>query len=206
MWNIGSRRLQEARLADGAMPIAANGQIEYAADRGTQTAPYGWDDLVAPASAVNPPGGVSAAVYNATDCTFDFADGLTRRLDFVYQMPHRWLEGSSAYFHVHVGYSSVNAGNVRWRYAYRVWANDGAKPAFTTADVTKAAAESTAHKRVDFGEISLAGTTISTIVQIQLTRLGSDAADTYTGTVQLISADLHYQSDVMTGSTQEWTK
>ena len=167
----------------------------------------GWDDLVQPATAVNPPGGVGPATYNVTDSTLDFVEGSDNRCDFNFQVPHRWLEASSVKLHLHVYHSTNGVGNTRWTVSYRVVNRAGAKPGWTTpAAIIVAAPASTNHVVLDLLTITMAAKTISCVVQVQLVRNGGHGNDTYGGDVQLISADLHFQSDTATGSVAEGTK
>lgn len=205
-YKLGKYKVQEAGAANGAMPAIQNGQLEYIPGRATATTPDGWDDLVSTATAINPAGISGPATYNPTECAWVFPDAATRRLDFVFQMPHRWKEGSTVKFHIHAFHSAPAGGNTRWQMLIRTWDIGAAKGAFSTSYITIAAPGSTAHTVLDLATIDMTGLHISAIVQIQLSRLGADGADTYMGTVSLMSADLHYQSDTMTGSSAESSK
>jgi hypothetical protein len=206
-YRLGRYRVQESRAADGALLGMDNGQIEYIPGRLTITEPDGWDDLVLPAAAVNPSGLTSPPAWDSTESAWKFADNANKRIDFVWQMPHRWKEGTSVKFHIHYFLSGSGGGNTYWKLNYRVWNINGAKPSWSgTEYITLATPGSTNHVFGAIKTITMSGKTISCIVQAQLTREGGSGSDTYSGDVYLLSADLHYQSDVMTGSAAEATK
>jgi len=167
----------------------------------------GWDDLVILATVVNPAGIVGPAVYNATESTLDFQNGSSERCDFSYQMPHRWKEGSEVHFHIHVFHSTAGAGNTRWAIQYRVCPLNGAKPVWIVEPpFLLAAPGSTNHVILTIKHVDMTGILISSLVQFQVVRTGGHGDDSYAGDVQMLSADLHYQSDVMTGSANEFAK
>ena len=168
----------------------------------------GWDDLVLGATAVNPAGIVGPVVYNQTQSTLDWQDNVDCRADFSFQLPHRWHEATDTHFHLHVLHADASAGNSRWSVKWRILDRDEAQPAWTTdATISIAAPGSTDHVLLPIKSFAMAGYRVSCIVQVQLTRLAStDALDTYEADIQMMSADLHYQSDTMTGSIAEGVK
>jgi hypothetical protein len=155
-----------------------------------------WDDLVIPATAVNPPGGVGPASYNTTEATLDFVNGADNRCDFTFQLPHRWKEGTSVYFHLHVLHSTNAAANTRWTLSHRTTSIDGADPGWTTdAAIILATPASTAHTILAIKTQAMSGHKISACLQYQLVRNGGHGDDTYSGDVRMISADVHYEID-----------
>lgn len=168
-----------------------------------------WDDLVISAVAVNPPGSVGPAVINTTNSTLDFENGSTQRCDFVWQLPHGYMTGSAAEFHIHYKCSDANTGNVTWNYAYRWIEINGVIPAFTIGSISMPIPTPGASNKhylfeiIGTGSLTGVGMGISSIIQVQLSRVGG--TDTYNGNVQMLSADIHFQKDT-NGSYQELVK
>jgi hypothetical protein len=166
----------------------------------------GWDDLVIPATAVNPPGGVQAATQNITELTLDFENGKDCRIDLVYQMPHRWKVGGELRFHLHTFRSTNETGKVaRWLVKWRYAIEDSASKAAWTDDaaVLIAVPSGTGPKIIPIKAFTMAGCGISSCVQIQLTRTATHSDDTYNGNVEVYNLDGHYQIARAMGSTNE---
>lgn len=206
-YRLGRYRVQESQAADGALLGMDNGQIEYIPGGGSSIVVDGWDDLVQPAAAVNPSGLTSPPAWDSTESAWKFVNGSSKRIDFVWQMPHRWKQESSVKFHIHYFTSDNGSANTYWKLNYRVWNINGTKPSWSgTEYITLATPGSTNHVLGDIKTITMSGKTISCVVQAQLTREGGSGSDTYSGDVFLLSADLHYQSDTTTGSSAESSK
>lgn len=168
-----------------------------------------WDDLRFPASGLNPPGPENAPAVNTSLGTLTFADGSTRVVAGLAQMPHSWLEGSTVEPHVH--WIQPAAGNVTWRLEYRILpAIGGLLPAeWTTVTVSNAVSEYPGAGNwiqiTPLGSIDMTGYTLSAMILFRLARLGGDAADTLSGAVDLLEFDIHYQIDGR-GSRKEFIK
>jgi hypothetical protein len=139
--------------------------------------------------------------------TLDFSATSVNTIQLAYQMPHAWMVGQSdVNFHVHWFPSSTNTGNVVWELKYR-WTNiNDVVGAYTTVTTTEAAPGVIKQQKIG-ASFTLDGTGkgISSILQMQLQRLGTDAADTFTGLAQVMSLDCHYKRDSY-GSIQEYIK
>ena len=137
---------------------------------------------------------------------WSFAPAATNFLFFVAQLPHTYKEGTSLNAHIHWEPSNTDTGNVLWRMSYR-WRNNGeTAAAMTDVDITVSANGTALTLQIDsFASISKTDALISSILDIQLSRIGGDAADTFTGNAILKEFDIHYMvsSD---GSINEWSK
>lgn len=169
-----------------------------------------WDDLRAPATAINPTGTAVAATVNVDDGTFAFANGANQTVVASFQLPHAWKEGSSIDIHVHWAKTTSAAGTVKWQMKYE-WTNIGATRAGFSSFVDGSEYVSnsdTAGKHAIFSFPLVAGTgkTVSSQLIIVLQRLSSGAgADTYGAPATLMELDVHYQMDTV-GSKQEYIK
>lgn len=153
-----------------------------------------WDDLRVPAVQVNLSGPAAAPAYNAAEITLDFSATQINTVQFDFQLPHTYKEGTDVIFHAHFKPSTANAGDIVWEHKVR-WSNVGdVVGAFATTSQTEAAAG--VEDEHDIGAsktLDGAGKRISSVIQLQLQRLGNDVADSFTGLVQALSFDLHFQ-------------
>jgi hypothetical protein len=169
-----------------------------------------WDDLRFPAQGINPPGAATdPALENTTGCWLFNQTG-AHTLAGIAQMPHMWKEGSTLSPHAHVTATSSGAGNTVWQLEYQI--KDIGETFDFTAGWTAATPVTVAtsgvdgkHAVIEFADIPMTGKHISCLIHWKLSRLGSDAADTYGDQVRLLEFDIHYQIDSM-GSAQEYTK
>lgn len=160
-----------------------------------------WDDLRVPAqnTKINPAQSEPAFeqwIDGVFAYHFENDNADDESLHFVAQMPHRYLEGSDFIPHIHWSPDNTNTGNVVWEFEYTIANIDGTFPSTTTDSIT-VAADGTADKhQVDaFATIDGTGLTISHMIVCRLTRLGTDAADTFTGNAVFLEFDFHYQVD-----------
>ena len=166
-----------------------------------------WDDLKAPATAINPPGIASDPDFDTTYGGWLFNASGVELLWIILQMPHDYKEGSAIRPHVHWYPISTNTGDVYWRMEYK-WTNvnDTDAGTFTTLNVLDAG-DGTAYKHqvVNFDEIAGTGKKISSLLIIKFSRQGSEGTDTYTGDALFREFDVHYQKDGF-GSDEEYVK
>lgn len=164
-----------------------------------------WDDLRAPATAINPIGPVSAPSPDATTPGLLFEAGKDQMIYIVMQLPHTWKMGTSIYPHIHWEPATNNIGTVKWQLSYR-WRNHGATAAALT-DLTLLTLTTGGVANVlrydAFDTISGDTKDISSMLQIALSRTGT--ADSFTGSARLLEFDIHYQVDSR-GSRQERSK
>ena len=177
-----------------------------------------WDDLRFPLTAAKLDTSAGRIDYNFDDCTVDFQDNakLTDPACIVAQFQHKKLLGSAVELHVHwlqnqnkvpnflIGYRWINLGEA----AIAVGSEQYLIP--TGNLVTYAAG--TIHQLTEFGMITKSvADTLSSILQIRIFRDTANTsglfagADGYTGTVQVLEFDLHYEID-SAGSREEFIK
>lgn len=168
-----------------------------------------WDDLRFPASNSSSIDGFQPSVESETGLLL-FSATFDRKIGYLAQLPHWWKEGSTIKPHVHWQKTTSEAGNVLWRLGYK-WAPIGevmdasfsilssATPAVSDADTADVGAITA------LGDIDATGKTISDMLVMVFSRLGSDALDTYGEDARLLEFDLHIQRDG-NGSTEEFTK
>ena len=167
-----------------------------------------FDDVRAPVTAINPPGLASDPTFNTTEGYFEFADAATNLLFITLQLPHNYMEGSNIYPHVH--WVQTAAGLPLWRLDYK-WFNNGVTypAAFTQIDIVDSVFTYTSGNLVQISRFPLiVGTNknISSILQLQLSRIGGDASDTLNGaTANLLEFDIHYAIDSH-GSQRQFRK
>lgn len=165
-----------------------------------------WDDLRAPANAINPAGVVSPATVSTVDGCLIFAKG--QACVAWFQLPHAWKVGSDISPHIHWCKTTSASGAVNWRIKYK-WFNigtvDPGLSALTAGSVGISDANTAnSHALYEFPDLSGAGKTISSMVCVYLERV-NDGNDTYAADVNLYEIDIHYQIDSL-GSDLEYTK
>lgn len=163
-----------------------------------------WDDLRFPAQGLNPPGGVSDPSRDTEDGTLRFSASSTELIAGIAQMPHSWKTGTEVRPHIHWAGTDDSAGDVVWRFEYKVFGRDEVEPtSWTSTEVTVASTE--AHTISSFPAVSLTDRAISTMILWRVSRIGGDAADTYGEPAKLYEFDLHYlRTDL--GSEEEFAK
>jgi len=170
-----------------------------------------WDDLRAPASAINPPGAASDPDVEASTGMLLF-DSISTELVFIaLQMPHAWIEGSAIYPHLHWTKTSSAAGNVLWSYRYRIadigevlsaWSAPAGETLTTGPGDSNTDSQ---HLITRLEPISMTGKTLSSMLLFELSRLGGDGTDTYGADARLLEFDIHYQLNAP-GSVEEFRK
>ena len=166
-----------------------------------------WDDLRAPATAINPPGQLSDPDWDNTNGGWLFAPNGTEVLWIIMQMPHAYKQGSSIRPHIHWQPINTDTGDVLWRMEYK-WTNinDVDAGTFTTLNIlTAGSGTALTHQINGFGEIDGTGKRISSILTLKLSRIGGDSTDTYNTDALLKEFDVHFQIN-STGSRQEYIK
>jgi len=158
-----------------------------------------WDDLRSPATAINPQGAPGAMGFDQDKIGFTATASGTTVIAVIQQIPHGWKEGSLIEPHIHWEPQSTNAGNVKWQLNYK-WTNRGdvESGSWATLTSTSAAAGVIGTEQMSsFGFIAGTGKTISSILTLKISRLGDDAADTFTGVALLKEFDIHVEFDTM---------
>jgi hypothetical protein len=165
---------------------------------------YVWDDLRAPATAVNPVGPAAPATPDTVVPGLLFASGGTNVVHILLQMPHTWVEGSSVIPHLHWMPTSVDVGFVRWQLEIQALNVHEVLGAYTTTPIDSVGlGTADIHQYASFGSFGMAGKKISCMIMVKLSRLGG--ADTYADDARLLEFDIHYLKDGL-GSVGEVTK
>ena len=194
-----------ARLKNSAYPHVRNAwdNIYNNTEYGQQlvadhVAGLTWDDLRAPATAVNPPGAASDPDIDPNTGHFLFADNATETIIIFYQMPHDWAEGSNIRSHIH--WIKEGAGTVVWQLEYKFYNISAEYPSsYTTVtsstvltDYGEVSPAVNVHTMSFFPAIAGTGKTISAMIECKFSRLGGDASDDYSGDARFVEADIHY--------------
>jgi len=170
-----------------------------------------WDDLRAPAGVAKT--GPTAPTWDTTEVgwNFDNNPGANESVQINMQMPHSWVEGSDVVPHIHwcLTVNGAAGEDVAWVLQYRVASIGGTFPAgFTTLgariiDVSGYSARD--HIVTTFTNFTMAGHTISAMMDIKLNRQTSAAEDDHESPVILKEFDLHYRKNAL-GSWQDSLK
>jgi hypothetical protein len=162
-----------------------------------------WDDLRTPVTSVKlsstkPP---SVVKYKGTE-VYSFSSQKTadneEEVFFTLQLPHGYKESSDIEAHMHFAFPANTTNVVRFGLDY-AWANiDQSIPAVDTLYFNHTGTnDADIHNMQSFGTISGAGKTISSMILCRLFRNSSSASDNYTGSVDLLEVDFHYQRDTI---------
>jgi hypothetical protein len=158
----------------------------------------GWEDLRAPATAVNPAGIVTAPSYDESNVGYNFNGTQDQRIDIIFQLPHGWKRGSNLRPHIHVRPLTNTNGNIVW-HLKTSWSNSfGQQPDWTNTNTTMILSNAGTNNILREHILSLgnsvspSGAKESSCVKYILERLGTATADDYTGAVLLDEFDCHY--------------
>jgi hypothetical protein len=173
-----------------------------------------WDDLTAPATAINPPGAASDPGRESTTGLLRFDASSTELIYHLFHVGHTWNEESDLKPHVHWEKTTSAAGNVAWQLSTQItsivdgvgqtrsgWTDRSSVSTSSTQD------HDTADQQLltPLATLSMTGHTISTSILARLQRVGGDASDTYAADARLLEFDIHYQRNSL-GSILEYAK
>jgi hypothetical protein len=167
------------------------------------TAVFGeeWDDMMTVGTGIIPPGAPSDPTRSTTTGLLGFSGTQDNVVVGEWQMSHQWKPGIVKP-HIHLRFQTSTATNTRWLFEYDVSSVNGdfvnnSGTLTTLATITIANPQNVKkHVVQGFGDIDLSTYKESAVILWRITRLASsDAADTYTGVVELLSLDLHYQKN-----------
>lgn len=173
------------------------------------TYPRFWEDLRAPATAINPPGADADPDVSTSTGLLLFDKDATELCFIAMQMPHSWVEGSVIVPHVHWHKTTSAAGTVAWRLRYRYANPRGTLSAWSapiTATPTPVTDDDTAEKHAisTFSSLQYTEGKISMMWLFELARVGAD--DTYGADAELLEFDIHFQVTQQPGSGPQWSK
>lgn len=148
--------------------------------------------------------------FNATNiyvAGFDGANTL-EQVDFVVELNHNWVEGSTIYPHIHWYPSTAAAGNVIWYLEYCA-VNDGAATGGASSltidtGVIAAGGVAWARKYSEFPAIALPGYKIGTQLHLRFFR-NPTGLDTYGDDAAVATIGIHVLVDTL-GSKGRTTK
>ena len=174
-----------------------------ALERRETSSAWRWDDLQGPATAGKT--SATAPTFDYTNIGYLFPQGdTTKRLYYVFQLPHAWAEGTTIYPHVH--YRQTTAATPVFRIVYG-WYSAGAgvtapKTVYTMSTAVAPYTSDRIHQILtNTTGISGTGQTIGSILVCALYRDDSTVA----GDVLMYALDIHYLRDTH-GSISEYGK
>lgn len=159
-----------------------------------------WDDLRSPASGIDPVGQASAPDRDTETGHLLFDKNSTETIVIFKQFPHYWAEGTDIEMHLH--WIKEATGVVVWQAEYK-WYNIGGEwpAAYTTLTQSEVSPESgdygdaspafNIHVMSDFGFIAGTGKTVSSMIEVKLSRLGGNGSDNYDQDVRFLEFDIH---------------
>lgn len=167
-----------------------------------------WEDLRFPAQGIG--SGATGPTWDTTNIGYSFSQVANNSVQCIVQMPHAWREGTSIRPHIHwepgtgftVGQSAVWVMSYRWRNPAKGDV-DSTMTALTAMTVTATVSHTLALMVTDFPEIDGTGKKISSILDVQIERLG--ASDSLSAVAIFKEFDIHYLVDSM-GSDLERKK
>ena len=167
-----------------------------------------WDDFDFPVSGLRVNPATSKPDYDQDEDEFLFDASSTERVQGAKISLHAFkLDAEEWRPHVH--WVQENSGNVVWQLEYKLWPAGEAEPDWVT--ITTIAKEFTytsgsIHQISAFTPIDVSSYYSTAIeVKIRVSRLGANAADTYTGDARFMGFDFHVPIDRF-GSEEEYTK
>lgn len=175
----------------------------------TPNGAVGWEDLRAPATAINPTGIVAAPSYDDVNVGYSFNPTLDQRVDIIFQLPHAWKKGTNIRPHIHVRPLANSNGNVLWQLHTSFSNNFGVQPAFTITNTNMVISNSDGNIILKEYKITFGNTVPnvlsneSSCVKYKLIRMGADGQDTYAGDILLDEFDCHYLAE-KAGTSMEY--
>lgn len=126
---------------------------------------------------------------------WEYTNNATKELSMTCQLNHQWANiiHPNVEPHIHYILGNNDTGNIEFQMSYW-WTNIGSGNITGTTNITTLKAGSgTAwmHDLVSFANVSGAGKGLSSIFGASLKRVGGSGNDTYTGSVYVVSVDLH---------------
>lgn len=167
-----------------------------------------WDDYEFPMTSVQKNPATSKPDFDFANVLVLFDGGSTETVVGLGHLPHSWKIGSSIYPHVH--WIQEDAGVVKWQLEYKLFDNNSLCPAsfttITTVSVVFTYASGALGQISYFPAIDCSALTgVSPNLIVRLSRLGGDAADTYSGDAKTLKFDFHFEKDSF-GSREEYIK
>jgi len=192
-------------LVIGGLNVNAAGHLTLTSDATT------WEDISEPLNGDNLFSTPGTADYDWAELCVTLAPSgnIATNADLVtqvYQLRHATKPDSEFRFHIHWEQKDATARQFTWKYRLQ---NQGQAKATawssnivvsTTANNAFPYTSGTINQITSLGSISLSGLSLSSIVQIKLTR-----SDAVAGTINATFIDMHYEKDSF-GSNTEYVK
>lgn len=169
----------------------------------------GWNDLVQ-AVIIRPgaPAAPSLGVFRDGIYAYQFAPDDINECFANFHLGHDYVPGTMVYPHVHWSPHTTSIGNVRWAFEY-TWARRADStgqisfPATETLYIESGVAVPSQymHKVNESGEgFGIPGSTmeVDALLLCRIFRDGTHPNDTFPDAVNLLTVDIHYQSDTKT--------
>jgi hypothetical protein len=187
----------KAKLGNGVDPWS---QLKYIFTMLDETTGLRWEDLRFPAQAIRIPG--SGGPSASSEGTLLFPGNVNTSVAGFGQMPHAWSNGSEIHPHLHVTFPTSTATTCVFQFEYKLAnVNDNFPGGYTplNSGAFSNPQATTKHCLIPFPAIDMTGKRDSCGIKWKITRL-TDATtpglgDNYTGDVELLEFDIHYQSD-----------
>lgn len=185
------------RKLKSAIVWALDGKLNANSSNG----PGGWDDLRAPATAINPAGIVSPPTYDTSSVGYSFSATQDQRIDVIFQLPHGWKRDSNIHPHIHVRPLANSNGNVVWQ-LHTSWSNNfGTQPEWTITNTNQIISNGAGNIILKESKFTLGNSVPpvnsveSSVVKYKLLRMGADGTDTYAGAILFDEFDCHYYNE-----------
>jgi len=169
-----------------------------------------WEDISEPLSGKNLYSTPGTADYDWVEeaVVFQPSGDIANDGDIVaqkYQLRHKTKPGSLFMFHIHWEQTNATARTFTWKYRKQ---NQGAAKTTAWSDPIVVSTANSAYTYVSgtlnqithLGEIDTTGLSLSSVIQVKLTR-----SDAVAGNILATFIDMHYEADSL-GSNQEYIK
>jgi hypothetical protein len=134
------------------------------------------------------------------DGTLGFATHLQRVMYLPFALPEDWKEGTTIYPYVVWWPGDNTAGDVVWQIDHETADVGAALPGvWTTVKTTATVSLNTMQTvyRTSLGSIAMTGLHINAVILLNVSRMGADVADTYTGYVWVVEVQVAYQRNTV---------
>lgn len=168
-----------------------------------------WDDLRVDLNTIGLVPGTTKPdkeIFKNGTYTYSFDASSNESVIFSVQIPHNYKTESKIEPHIHWSPSNTDTGNLIWKLEYTI-ATPGGTFGNSQSIFSNVTASGTTlkHEMSDFTPITMTGNNISTMLICNLSRMGGDTADTFTGEAKALEFDIHYEIDTV-GSRTNVTK
>jgi hypothetical protein len=151
----------------------------------------------------SPSNGASLTAYNGNLAAYEFVNNTTKAIQVIFEMPHGYKEGSNIVPHLHL-YTPAGTGTGIKLFIEYTWTNIDSTGAVSTTPLSPTITFTTGVVQnnlvYNFGSISGAGMTISSIFSCRIWRDNTDDSD-FSASIWLKSVDIHCEVDTIGSAT-----